>query len=273
MDRRRSKMFQKENYKMIVTDLDGTLLDKDGKISPYTIDILKKVKEQSYYLTIATGRSLYSVQNAIPDVSFFDYLLLNNGVYCYSPKKEQGTYFGFIKQEEIEDLIANFDQDSSEIDFCSAYNYYIYKAIPKRKLDFIKGIKNISEIKEKITKINFFPKDQTELLNLYQEFKTKYQNLDIMVMQESNTKEQWLVLMPKDVNKKTSVEKVCQNLGITLQQVIAFGDAKNDLPLIKESGYSITVSTALEEVKEVATQVLEGEEGDTIAHFLEKNIL
>ena len=43
-------MFSKENYKMIATDLDGTLLDKESKISTYTLEVLKKLKEKGIEL-------------------------------------------------------------------------------------------------------------------------------------------------------------------------------------------------------------------------------
>lgn len=84
-------MFSKENYKMIATDLDGTLLDKESKISTYTLEVLKKLKEKGYYLTIATGRSLESVKSVIPDLSLFDYILLNNGAFCISHKQEKAN--------------------------------------------------------------------------------------------------------------------------------------------------------------------------------------
>lgn len=80
-------------------------------------------------------------------------------------------------------------------------------------------------------------------------FQTRYPNLDIMIMQESKEEKKWLVLLPKNINKKTSVERVCKELGISLKQVIAFGDATNDLLLLEAVGYSVVVSTALEEVK------------------------
>ncbi len=268
-------MFSKENYKMIATDLDGTLLDKESKISTYTLEVLKKLKEKGYYLTIATGRSLESVKSVIPDLSLFDYILLNNGAFLYLPQTGKGEYFGVIEEDVLKDLTANFDEQCTEINFCSAYCYYIYKATPKKNQAFIKGIKEISEIKEedKITKINFFPKKETDLESLYQMFQTRYPNLDIMIMQESKEEKKWLVLLPKNINKKTSVERVCKELCISLKQVIAFGDATNDLLLLEAVGYSVVVSTALEEVKKVAKKILKGEEGDSIAHFLEGSLL
>ena len=137
-------MFSKENYKMIATDLDGTLLDKESKISTYTLEVLKKLKEKGYYLTIATGRSLESVKSVIPDLSLFDYILLNNGAFLYLPQTGKGEYFGVIEEDVLKDLTANFDEQCTEINFCSAYCYYIYKATPKKNQAFIKGIKAVS---------------------------------------------------------------------------------------------------------------------------------
>lgn len=74
-------------YNIIATDLDGTLLTSNKKITPKTKKVLDTLKESGYFIVGVTARNLSSVQEAV-NIKLFDYLILSNGSDIYDVDKE-----------------------------------------------------------------------------------------------------------------------------------------------------------------------------------------
>ncbi len=63
---------------------------------------------------------------------------------------------------------------------------------------------------------------------------------------------QWIEIMPKNVNKASALAHIAKENGFTLDEVIAFGDAENDIEMIRRCGYGIAMGNAMQQVKDVA---------------------
>ena len=59
----------------------------------------------------------------------------------------------------------------------------------------------------------------------------------------------WIEIMPKNVNKASALEHIAEENGFTLDEVIAFGDAENDIEMLRRCGYGIAMGNAMEQVK------------------------
>lgn len=82
----------------------------------------------------------------------------------------------------------------------------------------------------------------------------------------------WLTINPKNANKLSSLEKICDNLNCSLDEVIFFGDGENDLVLIENVGISVAMDNAIDIVKEKATFVTLSNDNDGVAEYLENNL-
>ena len=91
-------------------------------------------------------------------------------------------------------------------------------------------------------------------------------------MQDSTDARQWLVVMPKGVNKSSTLELLCKRLGYSLNDVIFFGDGLNDIELMKNSGFGVAMGNALEEVKMVSDDVTLTNLEDGVIKYLNKII-
>ena len=78
----------------------------------------------------------------------------------------------------------------------------------------------------------------------------------------------FLEVMPKGINKGIGVERICEDMGITMSEVVAFGDSFNDLPMIKSVGMGIAMGNAEPELKAVAAMVTDDCDSDGIAKAL-----
>ena len=75
----------------------------------------------------------------------------------------------------------------------------------------------------------------------------------------------------KDVNKATAIESACSKLGITRDEMIAFGDAENDLPMLEYAGLGVAMANAVEAVKAAADEITLDNNSDGIAASLQKH--
>ena len=80
----------------------------------------------------------------------------------------------------------------------------------------------------------------------------------------------YLEVIPKVINKGQGIRDICAVLGIDPSEVISFGDAANDIPMLREAGMGVAMGNAAEAVKTAANMVTLSNNADGIAAALEK---
>ena len=262
------------NYKIISMDFDGTLLTSDKQVTEETRKTLMELKEKSYIIIGITARILPSVKN-VCDINMFDYLILNNGNYIYNVREKAGTEIGYLNQEGLVKITNYFKDISRKINYFSLNKCYVYKEIKPKTKSYNINIRDIDEIKEKIARINVFFKSNEEIVKHKNFVNCNFGDIDAFEMVDTdNTKaEKWLSINPKNVNKFKTLEKLCLDLNVNMEEVIFFGDGTNDLPLIGKAGLGVAMGNALNEVKEQAKETTLSNDENGIAYFLKRKIL
>lgn len=262
------------NYKLIAMDFDGTLLNDKKEIGERTKETLIKYKKKGYKIVGVTARALLSAKAAIP-FEIFDYLVLNNGVNLYDVSEEKENYVGKISKQsasKIVEIVENFGCQINYIDFISSTTYYSYKKKKNSNISFIKDIDTIEEVKEDIARMNLFFFDWNPIDEVCRCINAEQEDVDCFIMQDSGSQEKWLVVNPKGVDKKITLENLGKKLHIKLEEMIFFGDGLNDLPIMENIGCSVAMGNALDEIKEKADYVTSTNNEDGIAVFLEKHL-
>lgn len=260
------------NYKLIAMDFDGTLLNDKKEVTEKTKNALIKCKKKGYTIVGVTARALYSAKSVVP-LNLFDYLILNNGSYIYDVKKEKGICIGLLDKDtvlEITNIVSDF---SNKIDFISSTTYYAYKYNKNSNVSFIKNVNNIEEISEEIVRMNIFLAEQSNIDKQKDMLNNLYNSIHCFVMQDSGNSEKWLVINPKGIDKKITLEKLGKKLNIKLNEMIFFGDGLNDLPVIGAVGCSVAMGNALDEVKNRCKYITLSNNDDGIAVILKEKIL
>lgn len=260
-------------YKIISTDFDGTLLTSSKEVTPRAREVLLKYREKGYIVIGITARNLSSVKN-VCDITMFNYLILNNGAYIYNVEKEEGKYMGQIGMAQAEKIVNYFESRAKAIDICSTKKYYRYKSEITKPRPFSVKINSMEEVEEPICRINVFGEDIDETRSFKKYIDENFDMVDTVVMQDTDDKnsEKWITLNPKNLNKFSTLKKLCKSLDISTEQVIFFGDGLNDIEIIQGVGLGISMKNALPEVKEKAKITIKTNDENGIAEFLEKNI-
>ena len=166
-------------YNLISMDFDGTLLTSDKKITKRNKEILQKYKNNNYIIVGITARNFSSV-NSVCNINMFDYIILNNGSYIYDVKNKCGDNISFIEKEIAIKITDYFKNKAIEIDYCSLNNYYMYKEGKIENKKYNVKINGISEVKEIISRMNIFLKDNEEIDNYKKYIESHFENLSTL---------------------------------------------------------------------------------------------
>lgn len=249
-------------YKMIVTDLDRTLLRGDGFISNYTMEMLNKVQEHGIKLVFATARPIRDVKKIGMGIRFDSCIYHNGAVVQYEKNivshKGINNSFNIVKKmikanpdlkigvEACDTLYANF-----KLDHFWPNTAYVYT-------------NDFEECKNKTTeKIIMLKKDIGES-NIYENMD---ENLYLQISEDSLA-----MVLNKEARKVNGVKMIAEMYGIGLEEVIAFGDDYNDIEILRNCGLGIAVSNAYEDVKKNADDICKSNEVDGVARYINERI-
>ena len=143
--------------KMIVMDLDGTLLNDNSEVSENTKNYLNKLKQDGYIIVLATGRILKSALIATDEAEFANYIVTDAGAAVYKKSNENNdwekVYEDLISRKTSEDILSEYDDEKFRyINICSKNYIYMYatkyfpiKKVVKNYTDKNELLKNVEE--------------------------------------------------------------------------------------------------------------------------------
>ena len=266
---------------LYVTDLDGTLLRSDETLSQFTIDTINGLTSKGMLFSYATARSLVTAKKVTKGLNTHFPLIVYNGAFIVDNVTE-------------EILIANYFEDDIANVFAELFVNDIYPIV----YAYIDGVEKFSFIQEKCTvgmqkflksrkgdkRINIVDTpeelikgkpfyitciDTPEKLEpFYEKYKDKYH---AVYQQDIYTGEQWLEIMPKKASKSNAIKELKEML--KCEKLVTFGDGKNDIDMFEMSDESYAVKNADEELKTIATKIIESNNNDGVAKWLQENIM
>lgn len=249
------------NLKMIVLDLDGTLLRDDKTISKITVPTLKKCREEGIKIVFATARGL-SAHKLVP-IDLFDGFARMCGAEAFAGKiNVYGKYVSTVKVRDFLN-IAN----KAGIKIAAESNGWHYANFNVSEIwDWLScyEIVDFNALDIEAEKLYAFPKviDELELLknNLPKGFHI------------ITTRNNFTMVLHEDAQKSKAVSALAEYWEINSSEIVAFGDDLSDIDLIKYCGFGVAMGNALDEVKAVANCICDTNENDGVVKWLEENM-
>lgn len=268
-------------YKLIASDLDGTLLRTDKTISQETIDTLVKLDKKGILFAPSTGRTHLELPEPIAKLPFLKYGLCVNGGEIYDYQKDCCVYELNISNEEAIAVLEYAKQlpivpsmvihgkrympcdDKGNIDA------YIQSIAVKSILAISIGIPNLIEFlkenKEGVQKFLMYPRNAQQKEEMIQALSKQFPNLSIC-----SSGPLYIEVNANGVDKGKGLQKLCEYIGIETKDVIAFGDASNDIALLKEAGLAVVMENGTEETKKYAHRLAKTNDEDGLRKVLEE---
>ncbi len=279
--------------KLFITDFDGTLLRDDKTISQKDIDALKYLKKKGVIRCIATGRSIYSFEKALKNLSYatfsefpIDYLIFSTGAGIMD--FNTGVIMKNISLTKSDIIFIADYFEESKLDYMihrqiPDTHCFVYKSHGKENSDFFNRIKLYKEYSSPLPedkRLNGFSRS-TEILAVlpydflndssndssYASFYDKSFELIERIRQDFSKysvvtatspldhKSLWVEVFNKDVSKSKAASFLAEKLDVKKESVISTGNDYNDMDLLKWSSKGFVVENAVEELKEMFEQV------------------
>ena len=245
--------------KMIVMDLDGTLLSEDKNISEYTLSILEKCKQNNILIGIATARSEKSSKR-FTDLINPDIMILNGGALVIN-KNNEIIFDRFLSEKTsdgiIKECIKNHNTDKLSV-HTEEKVFVNYEHQYKEYVDFTKPFKH------KVFKITLHTKDKNSLVLIEKEFP------ECELMNFSD--EDYYVFAHKNAKKFDAINALSNKIKIHISEIISFGDDYNDIEMVKNCGIGIAMENGIDEIKNAAKYVCGNNNEDGVGKWIEENI-
>lgn len=267
---------------LYISDLDGTLLNKEGCISDYTIETINKLIDKGMNFTYATARSLVSATPVTKKLKLNLPLIIYNGTFIIDGKSGK-----FIRKNIFNDLQVEFVKNIMKK---NKINPMAYALVDGKERVTIINEKLNDGMKEYLTKRKDDPRINLTndlhslyqgevyyftVIGSYQELNSVYEmlkdnvNYNVTFQQEIYRDEYWLEIMPKTASKANAILKLKEIL--KCDEIVCFGDAINDLEMFKVSNQSYAMENAVDQLKKHATAIIDSNENDGVANWLIKN--
>ncbi len=253
----------KNPYKLLVVDIDGTLIDKNGAISAEDKDALARAGDSGIQVALSTGRVVQACLRIISQLSLDGYHMFFDGALVSNPEKGEEVYVKLIGEELVRQIVDFVHLNEMNLDLYSATHYFIERetwssdirrqffGVEPTVIDFT----NLWQ-KERIIKgtmVVFSAEERAKADNFRRQFKS---SLNFSGTRTPAYPEvDFINVVAPDVSKGKALEALASFLEIPLTEVIAIGDGANDISLLSSAGLAVAMDNAPDELKAVADYV------------------
>jgi hypothetical protein len=264
---------------LYVSDLDGTLLRDDETLSQYTCDTINRLVANGLKFSFATARSQGTALNVVKGLQCEIPMVVHNGSMVVDSLTSEVLISNFFESYQVFDIKSTLDKCKiSPIVYSFDLNKEKFSYVPtlisedmKAFLKTRKGdVREHPTIEENLYSGGVFYVtciDTPEKLKpAYEALKSRY---ECIYQKDYYSKCQWLEILPKGIDKAHAVLQLKELLHC--DKLVCFGDNVNDIPMFKISDECYAVSNAIDELKSVATGVIDSNLEDGVAKWLESN--
>ena len=252
-----------KHIKLVASDLDGTLLNKNKEITPRLFDALQKLDELGILFVPATGRPFSTVPQAIKELPFLKYVITSNGAAIYDAAEQKNIIENYLTPEAVDAVIAIARELPVITEYFIEGKAYIAKDIYDDLTPFDLTESHTAYIKNSRTPVadfwNEMKRNDTVLENINLVFKDmelrkeiwdRLKNLGLSSVTASTTKN--IEITSLSATKAKALEKLCEVLGLERKTVLAMGDGDNDMPMIQFAGLGVAMANGEEHIKQAA---------------------
>lgn len=237
-------------YKLVVSDMDGTLLNSEHAISEYTKNIISKVMDKGVKFIIATGRPYEDAKFFRDSLGLESFLVTSNGAIVHDEKNNEiiahhidenlaKKLLAFGKNIELyhRNIYAKdgwfVEYSFEELDIFHKESGFSYNIVDLDNYE----IKDVNKI--------FFLGEKEDIKKLYKKTKEEFQDSLSITLSSEHCVE----FMNLGVNKGTAIKELAKKMNIELDEIVAFGDALNDYEMLAMTGESYIMSNAISALK------------------------
>ncbi|MCR5536136.1 MAG: Cof-type HAD-IIB family hydrolase [Succinivibrio sp.] len=275
----------KDQIKMLALDLDGTLLNSEREISSRNREAIKRAYDQGLYVTITTGRHPKSVLRYAAELGVtegsFAVIFNGSGVISLDSYARQPVDQGF----ELIHYESCSGSEAAEIyrlgkpyglsmhAYCvelgllvQDVNAHSYKEISHNQVGYTEV--DFATLNDSVHLFKLLSTGESDQIDAFRASLPETLSQRFAIMRSNPD---FLEFIPHKSSKGTALKALCEHLSLPLSAVMAFGDAENDLEMLKLAGCGVAMRNALqEEILESADLITDSNDEDGVAVCVEQ---
>ncbi|WP_166982318.1 HAD family hydrolase [Paramicrobacterium fandaimingii] len=255
--------------KLIALDVDGTVLHEDGEVSAAVRDAVATASANGHEVMLATGRSWESTRPVLEQLNLVsDYAVCANGAVIMKRVGDDYVrhHVETFDPTEVLRLIHNHLDDGRYLIEYPDGNRRYTEGMTDWNLDGAEKVGFEQLLEKPVSRVVVVSPDHDE-----QDFLKVVEDMGLHKVTYAIGWTAWLDIAPFGVNKSTALEHVRSWLGIDRNLVIAVGDGRNDIEMLRwagQSGRGVAMGQAPDEVKDAATFVTSDVASDGLVSVL-----
>lgn len=267
-------MIEIDAKKLVISDMDGTLLKNDKTISQFTINTVLEMKEKGIDFTIATGRIYPTVLTTVKKMGITKPLVLCNGAIIqdsltkevyFSKNIEKSKLISILEMILKTDIFFYFyTMDTlvcKELNYTAKVHFENNKELDdenKLKLNIVEDVISLAKDLD-VYKIVIIDQDVNKIKKLREDLKIYFDFVEIYSSNWDN-----MEIVAKGVSKGEAVKILADMLSYDLKDVMCIGDEENDETMLSECGFAVAMGNGSEKVKSMADFVTDDNENDGV---------
>lgn len=267
---------------LFVSDMDGTLLNADGKVSAATAAILNRlINDDGVLFTVATARTPATVVPLLRDVEISIPMIVMTGAAMWDNLKREYVDLREISISSLDpilDICAEvgvnpfvYHKDSNDLSVFHSPDITQAEAqfIEERNKSPFKHFQLTETCPEREPLLIFATSEYDRLKLAYEKIVATVDCEAVCYHDIYNEGMGYLEIFSKGTTKADAVVRLAKKIGA--DRVVAFGDNRNDIPMLEAADLGVAVGNAFPEVKEVAGIVIGNNTDDSVAHWIDEN--
>ncbi|MCK9175260.1 MAG: Cof-type HAD-IIB family hydrolase [Desulforhopalus sp.] len=246
---------------LIASDLDGTLLPRDGTFFPRDIETLHRLGEKGVIRAIVTGRNLHFAREAIPLDFPIDYLVFSSGAGIVRWPECAMIFADNLAPQQTEQIVHTLHRER--------LNFMIHRTIPgEHRFYFEQNCQDCGDFTHRLNAHRNWgtPLEEANLQNLAASQALAFIGVeesrfleikrvlpDVKVIRTSSpfgTDEIWTEIFPLHISKGAAVRWLCRELRLDMRRTMSIGNDYNDIDLLDATAQSFIVSSAPQELRQ-----------------------
>jgi len=264
-------------YKMLVLDMDDTLLTDEHQISDKNKSLLIQAQELGVYVVLASGRPTPAMTKYAEQLEmqrFGSFMLSYNGAVITDLKSNTPIFEQSLSVEDVH-LLYEFSE-SHNVAIITYLNDTILASKPSEYLEFEKKITGLpANIVGDFKLVINQPTIKCILLEEPTYLKEVEQKLKLAMPHKSvcTSKPFFLEVTENGIDKAASLARLAAQLNIHQSEIIAVGNANNDLSMVEYAGLGVWVENVNPELRHHADVIVASNNNDGVAEVVERFIL
>lgn len=250
-----------KDFRLVVSDLDGTLLNDNQTFHPLTKEVFKELEPLGVLFTLASGRSLHGLRRHAAELNVKIPMILSNG--CIIQSMDGQIHHRSVMPVEITRKVFEIaDREESDLVVFLDDTLLFKTRTPTIERIFGHGRESVNEmgswenLGDSIYQVNkMLIMDWFDLDRLDEMERIFSAELDSQA-DYLRTSMNFLEVMPKGISKATGLKFLIDDLGIRMDEVLAFGDYDNDVEMLEAAGFGAAVANASDSAKEKADLII-----------------